>query len=174
MYKLNKTSITRLADGASIPIDCENSDYAAYLQWRAAGNTPTPEDTPSLAQNTTALISKIKADANKIVGDTVGNLSNEYTQAKADADAYKGAGYTGAVPSSVSSWATAKGWTATQACDDILGAAANWQGAQAAIRSNRLARTEAGKACTTQAQLDTVTAQWAGFVAAIRSQLGVG
>lgn len=47
MYKINtSTSITRLIDGASIPADPANTDYAAYLQWLAAGNTPEPADIP--------------------------------------------------------------------------------------------------------------------------------
>lgn len=47
MYKLNQsTSITRLADNASIPADEANTDYAAYLQWLAEGHTPTPADVP--------------------------------------------------------------------------------------------------------------------------------
>ena len=50
MYKLNQnsTSITRLADGASIPTDIGNTDYVAFLNWLSEGNTPEPADIPPL------------------------------------------------------------------------------------------------------------------------------
>lgn len=44
-YKLtNGSSIIRVADGASIPADPANRDYAEYQEWIAAGNTPDPAD----------------------------------------------------------------------------------------------------------------------------------
>lgn len=44
-YKLtNGSSIIRIADGASIPTDPANTDYAEYQKWLAAGNTPDPAD----------------------------------------------------------------------------------------------------------------------------------
>lgn len=33
MYKLNKDSVTRLADGACIPFADVNRDYEEYKQW---------------------------------------------------------------------------------------------------------------------------------------------
>ena len=45
MYKLTQlASIIRTTDNASIPADPNNTDYAAYLVWVAAGNVPTPAD----------------------------------------------------------------------------------------------------------------------------------
>jgi hypothetical protein len=45
MYKLTNTdSIIRIADGASIPANPANTDYAEYLLWVKAGNTATAAD----------------------------------------------------------------------------------------------------------------------------------
>ena len=50
-YKLFKdfstqqiTSVTRLSDGASIPLVKDNTDYQAYLKWVDEGGVPEPAD----------------------------------------------------------------------------------------------------------------------------------
>lgn len=48
MYKLtNNEIILRIEDGAMIPMDADNRDYAEYLLWIKKGNTPEPVDAVS-------------------------------------------------------------------------------------------------------------------------------
>lgn len=42
----------RVSDGAFIPPDPANTDYAAYLEWVAAGNTPEPWQPDASAPST--------------------------------------------------------------------------------------------------------------------------
>lgn len=50
MYQLVKdwdgivTRIRRLSDGAMIPLVPANTDYQAFLLWKAEGNEPLPAD----------------------------------------------------------------------------------------------------------------------------------
>jgi hypothetical protein len=51
MYQLQKdsldnkiVSVLRATDGASIPVNPDNTDYQAYLKWLAEGNTPLPAE----------------------------------------------------------------------------------------------------------------------------------
>ena len=71
-YKIiDQSNITRLSDGASIPADPANTDYAAYLVWLSEGNTPEPADpivilvptTVSMAQAQLALLAVGHLDA---------------------------------------------------------------------------------------------------------------
>ena len=46
-YRLTTgNTILRLADNAFIPPDPANTDYVAFLDWVAAGNTPEPAPEP--------------------------------------------------------------------------------------------------------------------------------
>lgn len=176
MYKLTKSPsvIHRIADGASIPADPENRDYAAYLEWVAAGNTPEPA--MPLVEHRADAVKKIDAETDALIGAVIGNRATEYERAETQATAYAAGGYTGPVPACVQSWADAKaaqGWTAQMAADDILATANAWRPAQEAIRAQRLLRKEQARAAVDAAAVDAVLAQWAGFLVAIRGQLGV-
>lgn len=130
-----------------------------------------------IAANLLALQSRsvvqIDREVDAIYQAALGNRGPEYTDAEMAAQAYADAGYTGTVPADVQSWATAKGWTATQAANDILAAAADLRNAKSAIRAARLLRKEQVRAAADGAAVATAMAQWAAFVTAIKAQLGV-
>jgi hypothetical protein len=69
MYQLTTNdTILRLADNAFIPPDPANTDYAAYLEWVAAGNMPEP---PPVVEPPVALTTEQKLEA---AGLTVAEL----------------------------------------------------------------------------------------------------
>lgn len=127
----------------------------------------------NLIEFKTESIIAIDREVDAIYLAAMGNRGPEYTDAEQAAQAYADAGYTGTVPADVQSWASAKGWTATQAADDILAAATGLRNAKSAIRAARLLRKEQIKAATDGAAVATSMTAWASFAAAIRTQLGV-
>lgn len=180
MYQLTTsgTSVINLDTGACIPLPPNESEGFAYQQWLDEGNTPLPAPVPTLAEQIAGAVLKIDADADAIRHEVLGGRTTEYQMALADAQAFQAAGFAGTVPPGVQSWLDAKtavgaGWTAPQAAQDILDTGAAWDGAQNAIRSNRLLRKEQSKVAAASADLDAALTAWAGFVTAIRPQLGL-
>jgi hypothetical protein len=176
-YKLTNTAtILRVLDGARIPADPDNADYAEYLRWVAEGNTPEPADVPSLAQQIAAAVRNIDAATDRIITDTIGARGEEYRQAYADALAYQAADWQGDVPPFVANHQAAKAadeWTARQAAEDILVTATAWLNAQGLIRTQRLWHKEQVRRAADQAALDAALASWTAFVVTIRAALGL-
>lgn len=136
-------------------------------------NLPSEQITANLNALKTRSVVAIDREVDAIYLAAMGNRGPEYTDAEQAAQAYADAGYTGTVPADVQSWASAKGWTATQAANDILAAAGQLRAAKSAIRAARLLRKEQIKAATDGAAVATSMTAWASFAAAIRTQLGV-
>lgn len=163
-------SITKYQTLAEGPLEFVGG---AWRQTWIVTNWTAEQIAASLAAAKTALILKIDVDTDAIYGTVMGNRASEYAEAEREAKEYKNAGYTGTVPGTVQSWANAKVWTSNQATDDIIATATAWRNAQASIRTNRLGKKEAARNAASGAALDTVAGQWNGFVAAIRTALGI-
>lgn len=127
-----------------------------------------------LADLQAAAVERIDADVDAIYDKVMGRRQAEYERTEIEAREYAEAGYTGTVPPMVQSWATAKAWTAQAAADDILAVSSAWRTAQEVLRAQRLLRKEQARAALGPAALNAVLATWAGFVMAIRGQLGLG
>ena len=121
-----------------------------------------------------ALILQIDTDTDALIRAVIGERGSEYELAEKEATAYKAAAYPATpVPSSVSSWAIAKGWTNTVAADDIIAAATGWRSAQSALRAARLLRKQQAANAADAAALDVIKESWNSFLSGIKTSLGV-
>jgi len=150
---------------------CDGADYPFNVIGAATVGEYVAPPHIVTASERSALIKQIDVDTDAIYLAVQGYRGPEYELAEADATAYKAAGYTGTVPGSVQSWATAKTQTAQWATDDILATASAWRGAQAQIRQTRLLCKETAR---TAQDLAPIAAQWAAFLVIIKATLGVG
>lgn len=160
--------ITEMFNPAIVWVDVTTVAPQPQVGWGYDGHAFTaPASAPvvTLAELRAALCVSVDAAADAayvaIGGPSPGRLA-EYRQANDDAVAFKAAAYAGDVPATIGCWMQATGWTAQQACDDILETAAAWNAALVAIRSARLLGKAAVNAATTAAgakdAADTATA----------------
>lgn len=142
--------------------------------WLDDGLTFSPPPAVPLAERQAEAVVRIDADVDAIYDKVMGRRQAEYERAEEEGRAFADAGYTGTVPPMVQSHAVAKAWTAKAAADDILAVSAQWRTAQEVLRAQRLLRKEQARNALGHAALDAVLATWAGYVAAMRAQLGIG
>lgn len=119
MYTYSLTSGTSIlrSDGAHIPADPLNSDYAAYLAWAAAGNTATGIPLATLQAQQIATLSAACAAA-IYAGFTSSALGATYLYPFQDKDQ---ANLNGEVSMSLLPAGQAPGWTTQFWCADSNG-----------------------------------------------------
>lgn len=164
--RLDGAKVTMPSDEQARLAICVEDGWAEYV-----APAPTPEELAAQLVATeavqTARIDEAAGEARRRLVSPGYLVDQEYLMAYEDALAYQAAGYAGAVPAGVQTWADAKGWPAQQAADDILATRALWKGVSAAIRGLRLSGKEAVRAAATAeaktAAADTVVAQLAAI-----------
>jgi hypothetical protein len=159
-YSLNQFGgILRDADGACIPNDPANTDYAAYLDWCAAGNKATPyQSGETLADMKDRLVAAIDTKMAGIYNNWM-RFAQEYLNREAAAQAFKDAGYVGDPGVWVTAFASAAGKTNQQATDLILAQSVMLNGALATLGALRMRKYEvigAADAATAQAAYDDI------------------
>jgi hypothetical protein len=153
---------TKLVNG--VAVEMSDAEVAALEASRV----------PSLADARAAAVKTIDTDADAIYRAVLGERAEEYRIAEEEARAFAMASYAGPPPASVAAWASAKGWTAQAACDDIMATADAWRSANASIRTARLAHKVRAGTAVDVAAVTTVLTSWAATLAAIRAGLGLG
>lgn len=159
MYKLkNSNAIIRIYDGAVIPKDAANTDYANYMEWLAEGNTPIPADVPTLAQVKAEQIAKINQSANAAFDvitspypqHEIATWPNQYAEAwalQSDPNAYT---------PTLTAIATQVGITASTLATSVLQKAAAYTQASGAVVGKRKKLTDQINAATTSEQVNGI------------------
>jgi hypothetical protein len=162
-YTFNQSGgIVRDADGAFIPEDPANTDYAAYLDWCAAGNTATPYQS---GETLDALKSRLTDSIDAKVAAIYSNwtrFQQAYLNRAAAAQAFKDAGYVGDPGEWVTGFAVPAGMTNQAATDLILSQSVSLNGALLALDTLRMRKYEvvnAADPATAQAAYDDIMAK---------------
>lgn len=145
-------------DVPSDAVEITDQKYRELLDGQAAGKIIRSDETgyPILVETPARSDAELQSDIDRAAGAARERfvspgylMDQEYKRAEEAARIFKSAGYPSSdVPSAVSSWAAAKGWTPQAAADDIIAQADYWYGAIDQIREIRLAGKAAVQAGT--------------------------
>lgn len=127
------------------------ADVRVGWVWDGSSFSEPPAPEPRSVEELHADIDRAAGDARERFVSPGYLVDQEYKRAEEAARSFAAAGYPESdVPSAVSSWASAKSWTAQQAADDIIATADYWYGAIDQIREIRLAGKAAVQAATSE------------------------
>lgn len=145
-------------------------------QWEVTA-LPVEQVTQQLEATKNAAITRTYADVDRVYDDAVGNRTEEYKDAEADARAFAAAGFTGTAPSSITSFAQSNPTGAVQsnqwAAEQIIARADAFASAKLSMREKRFEQQAAMRAATNQAQLDAAVSAWQSYITTLRAQLGL-
>jgi hypothetical protein len=168
-YSITSQGFVSRSDGAFIPADPLNADYAAYLAWCAAGNTATQPGAETLDE----IKQRLSDDIDSQVAAAYASWQRfqaEYEKREEAATAFKSAGYVGDPGIYVTGYATAAGVTNKQAADTILAQATMLNGALASIGAQRMRKYAiqgAADAASAQAVHDDIVSNVNTIIAGI-------
>lgn len=161
MYTLSEDNavVIRDADGAHIPVDPANTDYAAYLAWVAEGNAATPYIAPIPSAQT--LADAIDSQVAAVYSNWT-RFQQEYLMRQQAAQAFKDSSYAGDPGVWVTAFATSAGLTNQQAADLILAQSVSLNAALATLGALRMRKYEVINAASPEAAkaaYDDITAK---------------
>jgi len=112
---------------------------------------------------------KIDSDVDAIILESVGQRAKEYEYREAESRALKASGYTADAGPYLLSLINANGIGKQVAADIVIEQADAWLGALIAMSNQRLA----AKVGVRSGSVESTMAAWSGFVAQLRSALGL-
>lgn len=126
---------------------------------------------PALGAEQQRVIAAIYQDCDALVQQVIGGRASEYERAEREAQAFTDVNYTGQAGAMVTSYASAKGWTAQAAAADILQTAATWRAAQAQMRAQRMLRQEEARTAQSVDAVRAAESAWQAFFGPFRAAL---
>lgn len=145
-------------------------------QWEVTA-LPEAQVAQQLEAGKAQAIARTYTDVDRVYADAVGNRTEEYKDAEADARAFAASGYTSTPSANITSFAlrnpTGTAQTNQWAADQIIARADAFASAKLSMREQRFGHQASIREATTQADLDTAVTSWTTYISQLRTQLGL-